>query len=344
MDANTDTHSRDGGTVIDPTATSGGFYLHKEGVTYGPELLENLQALWTQGWVQPDDLLWKEGDLEWVSAESVFASEETREPLGAATLGATEPDPEENFAQVGAVPFHPERSWPWGSFGIALTVHLAVLLAILQWLHLFPVRFDAYTVPPSQEPPLEVAMVPEEQPVPPPPPPDPTPPDPTPPPPPPPLPLPDLPPPPPAPAEMPLPSIPPPPSPAESEMLREIATTPLPPPKPVHTQHKIAKAQVNPPLPVRPSPPPPAETGEPEYLANPRPVYPMAARLRHQQGTVLLLVTLDADGNPSSVSIEQSSGYGILDQAALKKVSTDWRFKPGQSSTVHVPVEFHLED
>ncbi len=91
------------------------------------------------------------------------------------------------------------------------------------------------------------------------------------------------------------------------------------------------------------TPPPPADAGPPEYLADPRPDYPFAARQRHQEGTVILLVTMDAAGNPLTVSVEQSSGYRILDDAALKKVRSSWRFKPGQSSSVHVPVEFHLQ-
>ncbi len=51
---------------------------------------------------------------------------------------------------------------------------------------------------------------------------------------------------------------------------------------------------------------------------------------------------MDGAGNPVSVSVEASSGYSILDQAALKKVATAWRFKPGTNSTVRVPVEFRL--
>ena len=145
------------------------------------------------------------------------------------------------------------------------------------------------------------------------------------------------------PAEMPVPSPPPPPIPNESVIPPDTATTPTPP-KPTPQHHKIVKAVIPPPVPVVPQEPPPSENSEPEYLSNPRPIYPFAARQRHLQGTVLLLVTLDEAGNPTSVSVEQSSGYKILDQAAQKKVAADWRFKPGQSSTVHVPVEFHLED
>jgi protein TonB len=72
-------------------------------------------------------------------------------------------------------------------------------------------------------------------------------------------------------------------------------------------------------------------------------VYPFVARQRRQEGTVLLLVTLDEAGNPSSVTVEQSSGYSILDKAAQKQVAAAWRFKPGQGSKVLVPVEFHLD-
>jgi TonB family protein len=55
-------------------------------------------------------------------------------------------------------------------------------------------------------------------------------------------------------------------------------------------------------------------------------------------------VTMDEAGNPTSVSVEQSSGFSVLDHAALRQVASLWKFKPGQGLTVHVPVEFHLDN
>ncbi len=127
--------------------------------------------------------------------------------------------------------------------------------------------------------------------------------------------------------------------PVEPVMPQQVAATPAPP-----VQHKIAKPVVRerPPVPPQEAPPP-SDAWQPEYLVNPRPDYPTSAKLMHISGTVLLLVTMDEAGHPLSVSVERSSGSGILDQAARKQVASRWRFKPGQASTVHVPVEFHLE-
>jgi protein TonB len=330
----------------DPTALS--FFLHKEGVTYGPESATNLRALWDQGWVQPDDLIWKDGETEWVSAAAVFAASAAADDPSGGVEEQEDASLHDRFEQVSAVPVFEERTWPWSAFVIAILVHAALLFLAVEWLQLFPVKFDPYVVPPTQGPPLEVAMVPEEEPAPPPPvpPPDQAPPPPTLAPPPPPIPLPDLtPPPPPAPVEMPVPALPPmPPEPVVPIMPtpQNIASTPQPatPPPPHPLRPKVAAHPL-------PAAVPQEASNEsdvaPQYLANPRPEYPFVAKQRHQEGTVLLLVTLNGAGVPTSVVVEQSSGYSVLDQAARKKVSSDWRFKPGSSSVVHVPVEFNLE-
>jgi protein TonB len=58
-------------------------------------------------------------------------------------------------------------------------------------------------------------------------------------------------------------------------------------------------------------------------------------------------VEVSADGLPMSVALAKSSGYGVLDQAALRAVKT-WRFQPrtmggvAMAGTVDVPVNFTL--
>ena len=327
-------------------AGAASFYIHKDEVTYGPESQSNLRLLCEAGWLQPADLVWEEGAPEWMTAGVIFApffrvANSLRE--GPATVDS--PPDGDDFFQPAAVRFSEKNSWPWGSLGIAIVAHVALLLLVVAMFQLFPFKFNPYASPPeSQPPPLEVAMVTEPEPAPPPPP---TPPDPTPPPPdlppPPPIPamaMPDLPPPPPAPVEMPLPSVSSPQLPAESMLPQEAAAPPVVHKTPPHP-HQVVKAVVVPaPQQMAPS----EDAGAPEYLADPRPAYPFVARQRRQQGTVLLLVTLDDAGNPTSVSVEQSSGYSVLDKAAQKQVAAAWRFKPGQGSTVHVPVEFHLDE
>jgi periplasmic protein TonB len=84
-----------------------------------------------------------------------------------------------------------------------------------------------------------------------------------------------------------------------------------------------------------------------EYLNNPRPPYPTTARQMGYQGIVLLNVEVLAEGRAGEVLIKTSSGYAILDKAALQTVKT-WRFSParrfGEAITMWflVPVRFTL--
>ncbi len=84
------------------------------------------------------------------------------------------------------------------------------------------------------------------------------------------------------------------------------------------------------------------------YLSGTPPVYPEQARRRGWEGTVLLRVQLDADGRVQAVTVLRSSGYPVLDQAAVSQIA-NWRFKPSlhdgkpQPSALRVPVKFRLE-
>ena len=86
-----------------------------------------------------------------------------------------------------------------------------------------------------------------------------------------------------------------------------------------------------------------------DYLNNPRPPYPMVARRMGYHGKVVLDVEVLAEGKAGDVKVHQSSGYDILDNAALQTVKT-WRFTParrfGQAVTQRflVPIKFSLED
>ncbi len=87
----------------------------------------------------------------------------------------------------------------------------------------------------------------------------------------------------------------------------------------------------------------------PLYLENPSPRYPMVARKRKYEGLVMLEVFVDTEGRVMDRRILETSGYSVLDTAALKGVST-WRFKPAQrgnqaiSMWVRVPIRFRLQD
>ncbi|TWO80041.1 energy transducer TonB [Denitratisoma oestradiolicum] len=78
------------------------------------------------------------------------------------------------------------------------------------------------------------------------------------------------------------------------------------------------------------------------------PRYPASSRRAREEGTVVLVVRVSAEGLAEEVSIRQGSGYPALDQAALEAVRR-WRFLPvprGEqrlAASVVVPVEFSLD-
>lgn len=79
---------------------------------------------------------------------------------------------------------------------------------------------------------------------------------------------------------------------------------------------------------------------KPDYLKNPAPVYPEAARRHGQEGLVLLSVAVDKNGDPQTVEIKKSSGFVLLDDTAIKSVRT-WKFQPGHIGSL--PVDSHAE-
>jgi protein TonB len=84
-----------------------------------------------------------------------------------------------------------------------------------------------------------------------------------------------------------------------------------------------------------------------QTLLNPAPRYPEQARRRGREGTVQVEADVDERGIPAAVRVLRSSGYGILDDAAVKAVGK-WRFRPARiagksvSGRVVVPIEFRL--
>jgi protein TonB len=72
------------------------------------------------------------------------------------------------------------------------------------------------------------------------------------------------------------------------------------------------------------------------------PVYPLVARRRGEEGKVLLRVNLSQSGAVKDVTLEESSGFELLDKAALKAVR-HWRFSRKAARTVLVPINFRLQ-
>jgi len=86
---------------------------------------------------------------------------------------------------------------------------------------------------------------------------------------------------------------------------------------------------------------------KPLYRSNPSPKYPRIARIRGYQGNVLLDVLVNKDGKVNDLKIYKSSGYPILDRAAVSSVKY-WLFEPGMigenkvNMWVRVPIRFEL--
>ncbi len=79
--------------------------------------------------------------------------------------------------------------------------------------------------------------------------------------------------------------------------------------------------------------------------------YPYRARRRHQQGKVILRFTLHPDGHITQIQIHASSGYPLLDQAALEVVQQQMKsqFKPfpkempTKAKKIVVPIQYSLQ-
>jgi len=87
---------------------------------------------------------------------------------------------------------------------------------------------------------------------------------------------------------------------------------------------------------------------KPVYRRTPPPNYPKLARKRGYQGTVILEVLVDRGGRAAELRIITSTGYPILDRAAVKSVK-NWLFEPGMRGNrkvemwVRVPIRFQLK-
>ena len=83
------------------------------------------------------------------------------------------------------------------------------------------------------------------------------------------------------------------------------------------------------------------------YLNNPAPPYPRQSQRKGEQGTVILRVYINTQGQAEQLELDTSSGYSRLDEAALSTVQ-NWRFVPGHRGGVpeamwfKVPVRFEL--
>ena len=112
------------------------------------------------------------------------------------------------------------------------------------------------------------------------------------------------------------------------------------PVSPSTDQSALADSNANPNQPV--------ELSVPVAVFSPAPQYPIEALRSGEEGTVLVLVTVDAAGLPSDLVIEKGSGSRALDHAALAALRR-WRFQPALRQGVPVggalkiPVNFKTD-
>jgi len=93
----------------------------------------------------------------------------------------------------------------------------------------------------------------------------------------------------------------------------------------------------------------PALGVELEYRRATPPPYPRTALTARAEGTVLLRIWVDTDGQPLDVTIERGSGHRDLDETARRHVLRHWRFKPAMRNGTAVqayglvPIDFRLQ-
>jgi protein TonB len=98
-----------------------------------------------------------------------------------------------------------------------------------------------------------------------------------------------------------------------------------------------------------PKPTEPPSDAFPVPGLNKPPEYPRVARLRGWEGEVTLCAHVGDDGSPREIRVQVSSGYEVLDEAAVSAVK-GWQFAParrhGQAvvSTVSLTVRFVLSE
>ncbi len=130
----------------------------------------------------------------------------------------------------------------------------------------------------------------------------------------------------------------------------EITLAPVAPSPPVSAGEKTSTIATATTTSTAPPAPPKLElpSSDADYLNNPRPPYPPLSKRMGEQGKVVIRTLIGADGIAQEATIQQSSGFDRLDQAALT-TARKWRYVPGKRAGVaeamwfNVPFTFVLE-
>ncbi len=97
------------------------------------------------------------------------------------------------------------------------------------------------------------------------------------------------------------------------------------------------------------SPKPPLIFSPVRYAETRTPRYPGKARRAGWQGTTVLKVLVDSKGDPGQVTLDRTSGFDILDVAAMRAIR-HWKFHPAHKgitavpSWIRIPVAFRLRE
>jgi periplasmic protein TonB len=83
-------------------------------------------------------------------------------------------------------------------------------------------------------------------------------------------------------------------------------------------------------------------TSSRKVIRSAKPIYPAALQRARVEGSVRLLVTVETDGYASSVVVSSSSGNSDLDESARDAVQRRWKWSPGQTMKITVPIKFSL--
>ena len=77
----------------------------------------------------------------------------------------------------------------------------------------------------------------------------------------------------------------------------------------------------------------------------PAPIDPYEAALAHQQGTVVVRFTVDANGNVTGADAVSPSPWPLLNQAAVRAVRDTWHFSAaGAPRAYEVSIQFKLKE
>ena len=113
---------------------------------------------------------------------------------------------------------------------------------------------------------------------------------------------------------------------------------PSPPPKPEMTIPAPKPEPPPPPVAVPPPKPNPQEyvpVTQPTFVQQAAHVYPPEAARRHQQGIVVLMLYISGGGTIDKIEIVKSSGYPLLDAAAIKEMKQS-KFEPAMDGAIPV--------